>query len=143
MAPEVTIADGHYGLSADIFAMGMLVYEMVVRRFPFSPDELKGFYRKFYKLPAAHDVTKVSEQESHAILLWATARMNYKPDMTYLDAVPGLGQLVDTCTSTDAELRPAARDLWDSLRMIQANYRQMRREAASESSARDGPSFAL
>jgi hypothetical protein len=143
MAPEVTSTDGHYGISADIFAMGMLVYEMVVRRFPFSPDELKGFYRRYYKLPASHNVTKVSEQESHDILLWATAYMSYKPDMSYLDSVPGLGKLVETCTSTDAELRPAARDLWDSLRMVQADYRRVQREVADQSSARDGPSFAV
>ena len=30
--------------------------------------------------------------------------------------VPGLAQLVETCISTDAELRPSAREMWDALR---------------------------
>src|SRR5262249_6495552 len=106
MAPEQVIADQHVDHRADIYAVGVLAYELLTGRLPFEANQLEALLRAHVSVPPTPIAT-------------------YRPELQ-----PALAQLVMRCL----EKRPE--DRWQSSQELVRRLETLPTEAATTSPGR-------
>lgn len=76
VAPEIVMAGSHVNQSADIFAIGMMMFRMLTGRFPFTGDDQQILYNNVNKdiPPLSHYAPGVNGGIS-GIISWCTRRI--------------------------------------------------------------------
>jgi len=74
VAPEITLQQPYNGLKSDIWSLGVVIYVLIYRRFPFDIDREENIQQLFYKIQQDDvnlddDTRIVSEECKHLISL--------------------------------------------------------------------------
>ena len=98
MAPEIFDSRQGYGLPVDVYAYGMILYEMLMERLPFS--ELAG-------PKGEHDAAAIKR----AVLAGERPKIDLDPE-TAVDAIP-IVSLIKDCWKQDPKERPSFETIYE------------------------------
>ncbi|MCT2592980.1 serine/threonine protein kinase [Streptomyces sp. N2-109] len=85
MAPEQAIGDSPVGPAADLYALGVLLYELLTGRLPFEAPEASGLlYKKLHELPVP--VRHISPEVPEALATLVARLLDKEPTARPADA---------------------------------------------------------
>lgn len=116
IAPEVF--ERKYGFAADVFAVGIYIYECVSMQMPHTTEAIMSTCQRLRGVSGEQLRTGMTREEGRAALCWM-AQHGTTPDATDADArLPGVGELLRKCWTLDPAERTDATGLVRMLRAL-------------------------
>jgi len=110
MAPEMRHGLRHYGFAADVYALGVFLFELFSLRFSHQHvyEEIKR---------EGHSPAEVAVRYRRSIR--QKPHLEYVPVVSYAEkGIPGSGKLLEACFKEDPEERPTVSAVLEVLRTV-------------------------